>query len=192
MLIAAALTCVKPSRKTSGECAIASDLKVTDLCRLRSPGTISSSRCQTTRATPCVPFEGHDRRARISCFSDEHKGDHRWWSQTGSNRRPPACKAGALPTELWPRSCGTQRKRNLVGLGRFELPTSRLSSARSNQLSYRPNSNLKVHTPRLRCQAAVGTGCQRPLDSVGSSGKKEKRRRRNPAKDLFHLTSNGP
>jgi hypothetical protein len=26
----------------------------------------------------------------------------------------------------------------MVGLGRFELPTSRLSSARSNQLSYRP------------------------------------------------------
>jgi hypothetical protein len=29
-----------------------------------------------------------------------------WWSQTGSNRRPPACKAGALPTELWPQSGG--------------------------------------------------------------------------------------
>jgi hypothetical protein len=27
----------------------------------------------------------------------------RWWRQTGSNRRPPACKAGALPTELCPR-----------------------------------------------------------------------------------------
>jgi hypothetical protein len=26
----------------------------------------------------------------------------------------------------------------MVGLGRFELPTSRLSSARSNQLSYKP------------------------------------------------------
>ena len=25
-----------------------------------------------------------------------------WWSQTGSNRRPEACKATALPTELWP------------------------------------------------------------------------------------------
>ena len=23
-----------------------------------------------------------------------------WWRMTGSNRRPPACKAGALPTEL--------------------------------------------------------------------------------------------
>ncbi|SCA56626.1 conserved hypothetical protein [Candidatus Terasakiella magnetica] len=26
----------------------------------------------------------------------------------------------------------------MVGLGRFELPTSRLSGVRSNQLSYRP------------------------------------------------------
>ena len=92
-----------------------------------------------------------------------------WWSRTGSNRRPPACKAGALPTELRPlggdrsalrsyispsslrilpdkpcsiappgcarRSC---RQHNLVGLGRLELPTSRLSGVRSNHLSYRP------------------------------------------------------
>src|SRR5690606_32103298 len=76
-----------------------------------------------------------------------------------------ACKASALPTELWPRSTGsdtlrpeptTARKRLLVGLGRFELPTSRLSSARSNQLSYRPESRI-IHE------------------------KKEKRRRRRPA-----------
>jgi hypothetical protein len=30
----------------------------------------------------------------------------------------------------------------LVGLGRFELPTSPLSGVRSNQLSYRPNFEL--------------------------------------------------
>ena len=69
------------------------------------------------------------------------RGDHAvWWSQTGSNRRPHACKARALPAELWPhqaRPCElTQRE--MVGLGRLELPTSRLSSARSNQLSYKP------------------------------------------------------
>ena len=29
---------------------------------------------------------------------------HHWWSQSGSNRRPPACKAGALPAELWPHA----------------------------------------------------------------------------------------
>jgi hypothetical protein len=25
-----------------------------------------------------------------------------WWSWSGSNRRPPECKSGALPTELQP------------------------------------------------------------------------------------------
>ena len=69
-----------------------------------------------------------------------------WWSQTGSNRRPHACKARALPAELWPRTrrrmllpvMRRMRSIKVVGLGRLELPTSRLSSARSNQLSYKP------------------------------------------------------
>src|SRR6478736_2374426 len=62
-----------------------------------------------------------------------------WWSQTGSNRRPHACKARALPAELWPRNQKTNAySMSVVGLGRLELPTSRLSSARSNQLSYKP------------------------------------------------------
>lgn len=38
----------------------------------------------------------------------------------------------------------TQRKENLVGLGRVELPTSPLSGVRSNQLSYRPNYHSGV------------------------------------------------
>jgi hypothetical protein len=57
-----------------------------------------------------------------------------WWSQSGSNRRPPACKAGALPAELWPLTF----QLGLVGLGGFEPPTSPLSGVRSDQLSYRP------------------------------------------------------
>ena len=32
---------------------------------------------------------------------------------------------------------------DVVGLGRFELPTSPLSGVRSNQLSYRPTSDHK-------------------------------------------------
>jgi hypothetical protein len=31
-----------------------------------------------------------------------------WWSLTGSNRRHPACKAGALPAELRPHFLGNQ------------------------------------------------------------------------------------
>jgi hypothetical protein len=42
-----------------------------------------------------------------------------WWSQTGSNRRPPACKAGALPTELWPRQ-GTGPRGRASGGGRSQ------------------------------------------------------------------------
>ena len=38
----------------------------------------------------------------------------------------------------------------LVGLGRLELPTSRLSSARSNQLSYRPYAFALFMRPRKR------------------------------------------
>jgi hypothetical protein len=72
----------------------------------------------------------------------------RWWRRTGLNRRPPACKAGALPLSYAPgcharAADAPQLGRNLVsvvGPGRFELPTSRLSSARSNQLSYEPGS----------------------------------------------------
>ena len=73
-------------------------------------------------------------------------------------------------------------KAGMVGLGRFELPTSRLSSARSNQLSYRPNFHPEcirsTHDPK---PVAGKRMLQRRMDCVGSSEKKEKRRRRSPA-----------
>ncbi len=110
-----------------------------------------------------------------------------WWSRSGSNRRPPACKAGALPTELRPRSKtgsglpkptahqptqeqtairlslrGIKQSSDclMVGLGRLELPTSRLSSARSNQLSYRPD---------IRAKKTGQSQCQMPRPNKGSA-----------------------
>src|ERR1700752_2658530 len=76
-----------------------------------------------------------------------------WWSQTGSNRRPHACKARALPAELWPRNQKTNAPHSIkvVGLGRLELPTSRLSSARSNQLSYKPLTLIPCWMSELAC-----------------------------------------
>src|SRR5260370_41890258 len=122
----------------------------------------------------CFLFTMSDRTAKRmsalrNCFAitDGSRGlsDRAvWWSQTGSNRRPHACKARALPTELWPRDSASQ----MVGLGGLEPPTSRLSSARSNQLSYKPELYAR------RCR-------KRRLWLV-LYGKKEKRRRRRPAK----------
>ena len=77
----------------------------------------------------------------------------RWWSQTGSNRRPHACKARALPTELWPRALSALgcpiRQPGMVGPGRLELPTLRLSGVRSNHLSYGPSAR-KPEKPEAR------------------------------------------
>ena len=64
-----------------------------------------------------------------------------WWRCTGSNRGPPACKAGALPTELHPPE-------RLVGTPGLEPGTSALSGLRSNQLSYAPPCGRKTFTPQ--------------------------------------------
>ena len=124
----------------------------------------SSSQCQRSRAgrnggglkscppviRPFVTLSAHapnetdeSHRKRIRAFPSarhvvETSRPRLWWSQTGSNRRPHACKARALPTELWPRFKTRRRPKAVVGLGGLEPPTSRLSSARSNQLSYKP------------------------------------------------------
>ena len=39
-----------------------------------------------------------------ACRAEAGEACKGWWSQTGSNRRPHACKARALPAELWPRT----------------------------------------------------------------------------------------
>lgn len=77
-----------------------------------------------------------------------------WWRWGDSNSWPPACKAGALPTELHPHSmvvllfsfffflcCFDSTGLDcfeVVGSSGLEPPTSRLSGVRSNQLSYEP------------------------------------------------------
>lgn len=125
-----------------------------------------------------------------------------WWSRTGSNRRHPACKAGALPAELRPlivpdridRQVTTLRVALLVvGLGGLEPPTSRLSSARSNQLSYKPldcafdrlsptrRTSRKADRPSRLVPRPRGAPGRRPVRRASASQshslKKEKRRR---------------
>jgi hypothetical protein len=90
------------------------------------------------------------------------------------------------------RGCATRsRRRSVVGLGRLELPTSRLSSARSNQLSYKPltpNSRFKD----LRLRASIQDAAQaQPLARV------RPRRKRNedggvPPMELNDLAIVGP
>jgi len=95
-------------------------------------------------STPHPDLKGPDELLSSASDSwrglDPLSGEARmlWWRWTGLNRRPPACKAGALPLSYTPEGAPLSRVRArcLVGQGGLEPPTSRLSSARSNQLSY--------------------------------------------------------
>jgi hypothetical protein len=62
---------------------------------------------------------------------------------------PELC-SGLSPEKVAPSRMKSQRStERMVGPGRFELPTSRLSSARSNQLSYEPRT-LAPGRPALK------------------------------------------
>ena len=67
----------------------------------------------------------------------------KWWRVPGSNRWPPACKAGALPAELTPH-IGSLHFFEVVGQNGLEPSTSRLSVVCSSQLSYWPIRLLLV------------------------------------------------
>jgi hypothetical protein len=107
---------------------------------------------------PNIPF-------RTRCLGLQHSShdSRRWWRMTGSNRRPPACKAGALPAELIPRTTAfmldAQNQVNssrVVGLVGFEPTTPALSRRCSNRLSYRPHAAAQDPQPRL-CHCCVFT-----------------------------------
>ena len=44
----------------------------------------------------------------------------------------------------------------MVGPGRLELPTSRLSGVRSNQLSYGPGARLAIASPAALLESQIG------------------------------------
>src|ERR1700716_4111345 len=94
--------------------------------------------------------------------------------------------AGATVSSLRSRrACRAEaaEQRRLVGLGRLELPTSRLSSARSNQLSYKPLT-LSLRQGSGACSRALASAKSISTNAPPggcSSAKKEKRRRQNPA-----------
>src|SRR5436190_24216057 len=49
-----------------------------------------------------------------ACPAEAREASEGWWSQAGSNRRPLACHASALPAELWPLNL-TARTPRILG-----------------------------------------------------------------------------
>lgn len=137
-----------------------------DLTRTIGDRTLACCRMSSSRTYSLFTMTNSVTHRRLGDNQQNLTFPGFWWSQTGSNRRPEACKATALPTELWPhflkgsRATGRGGRsalrayrledHSLVGLGGLEPPTSRLSSARSNQLSYRPEAHDLEDTLSVR------------------------------------------
>jgi hypothetical protein len=100
-----------------------------------------------------------------------------WWSQTGSNRRPPACKAGALPTELWPRRRSRIRPHAVIpDEGRpFRSPDLVCLEAGpprniSDPKDFCPQESCKSHGVRIMGHggnASTSTNCVHKLVGLG-------------------------
>ena len=92
------------------------------LLRLLSPRHPSCALCSLVISLPCsstfsrrpgssaAPWltgnPPDDTSCLPTCAYAVVKDRKSWWSRSGSNRRHPACKAGALPAELRPRTSG--------------------------------------------------------------------------------------
>lgn len=71
-------------------------------------------------------------------------------------------KAKSFQRLCWSES----RAPNLVGLGRLELPTSRLSGVRSNHLSYRPDFHF-AEAKQNQCASSTQWLCHRTAADNG-------------------------
>ena len=143
-------------------------------CPRTTPNRGSVARRPSQTVSQLNPRRHPLRFMRTEPIIPAHRQPHcasRWWRRTGSNRRPTACKAVALPTELRPlrktvcpikRSIPRtrppdKRHRSMVGRVGLEPTTSPLSGVRSNHLSYQPVSDALC----ARGQAAHAAQCGR-------------------------------
>ena len=92
---------------------------------LRSHDAEHSAKLCFGRAVSRAAVKGAIRRSTI------------WWSQTGSNRRPHACKARALPTELWPHM-DEQPRHSPPTSRRSERPKAARPTGRRARLREKP------------------------------------------------------
>jgi hypothetical protein len=86
-------------------------------------------------------------------------------------------------------------KAKMVGLGRLELPTSRLSSARSNQLSYKPQAQASRCANPTRAAATTARQTRATIDyrpSASVTARARPGRKRNEGGEVPHIRPTRP
>ena len=98
-------------------------------------GPHTHARCASCLQTEETKKNGRTRDLPMPVTHDAREGSLLLAPATGTSHHLTMSKQQGLPRAREPRV-----RERLVGLGRLERPTSRLSGVRSNQLSYRPEA----------------------------------------------------
>ena len=109
----------------------------------RSPNFFQTRMCSQWQREQRSNKRPTSRRERF------HVPNQKWWSRTGSNRRPEACKATALPTELRPLLvCLKRQQRHSAPC----LSTQKCAAARRarSRVPFKPNNSEAVERPNGR------------------------------------------
>src|SRR5205085_155039 len=105
-------------------------------------------------------IHGHDRD------HDRWTSEHikKWWSLSGSNRRPEACKATALPAELRPLfRFGLRRRQGLAALAALaalalSAPSGAAAGRPSQPVAQDRRSSVASPTAPMRAAAKATDG----------------------------------
>jgi hypothetical protein len=96
------------------------------------------------------------------------------------------CFMSAIKPHIWKQKTHSIK---VVGLGRLELPTSRLSSARSNQLSYKPLTLFLEKERDLPASIGASAGC---IAQAQALARVRPRRKRNEDGEIPPMELNNP
>ena len=121
---------------------------------------------------PTSPLSG----VRSSHLSYRPMGFRNWWSWSGSNRRPPECKSGALPAELQPlngRAYLRCSPLNDLIRGRLDARTFRTSRKAARIHSRTLSGDARAGSPvspkgRRRLWSGTTT-CYLPVDGISQT-----------------------
>ena len=81
-------------------------------------GHRAGTRCCHSLHSTCWKLKNNYWKSSIFILQSSIK---KWWRWTGSNRWPPACKAGALPAELHPHSVSENWKFKIENYMEFSI-----------------------------------------------------------------------
>jgi hypothetical protein len=100
---------------------------------------------QTQLGCPASPRLSEEQALPVRLRIPDSTEAFHWWSWSGSNRRPPECKSGALPAELQPLNFGAGSPApRLISRGQLDTGTKETSPSPLRNPSITPSGDCET------------------------------------------------